>query len=515
MADGSTAKIKGYIQRGDWRSAGAMIKSALKANSQDGEALYLQGLLARAQGDYKAAFDSLVASLQIDEHYQPAMLELADMCVTSEHYDIAENYLYKLIELGNQDIKVLKYYAGCKYMQDEYQAAREIYSQTEKMYPSDSSIWVQQAQVCKTLGDYDNACAYFERCTSAPQTVVEGFWGLANLKRYRFSDGQLDVMRSVLRADDLGESRRSLLLFSMARAHEDRDEMDAAVLCYREANALQAKNKNYRPELFEEFVDQQIESYSSASLPKADTDADFCPVFVVGLPRSGSTLTEQILASHSQIEGTRELPYIGRLAYWLEQNQSYPNFDPAAIDADLNDMAKDYLAQAQSHRKTLQPFTIDKHPNNCLHIGLIRQILPNAKIIEIRRSPLDNCVSAYKQYFEHGQEFSYDLGTLGHYYSHYDRLMQHWHRLFGDSILRVDYEALLDEPEEQTRRMLDYVGVGFEEACLEFYANTRSVNTPSAEQVRQPLYKSAVGTWALFADHSAELVEQLGDLASQ
>ena len=258
--------------------------------------------------------------------------------------------------------------------------------------------------------------------------------------------------------------------------------------------------------------DRLIEVYSAeflASLSDAG-DPDSSPIFILGLPRSGSTLLEQILASHDEVEGTSELPYIGRMATSLNRNRAqginYPEAMRELAPANLAALGRDYLALAGMHRRSGAPRFIDKMPNNFPNVGLIALILPNAKIIDARRHPLDACLSCYRQLFAKGQNFTYDLTEIGEYYLQYQRMMDHWARVLPGRVLTVQYEEVVADFETQARRLLEFCGLPWQDACLRFYESDRPVRTPSSEQVRQPIYDRSVGHWRRYERHLGELM---------
>ncbi len=256
--------------------------------------------------------------------------------------------------------------------------------------------------------------------------------------------------------------------------------------------------------LIEVFSAEFLESCRSVGEP------DSAPIFILGLPRSGSTLLEQIIASHSHVEGTSELPYLGRLTQGLNraraEGASYPESVRGLTPQKFQALGAEYLAHARMHRRTKAPRFIDKMPNNFPHVGFLSLILPNARIIDARRHPLDACLSCYRQLFAKGQAFTYDLTEIGEYYRQYQRMMDHWAAVLPGRLLTVQYEEVVGDFEKQVRRLLEFCGLGWEKACLKFYESERTVRTPSAEQVRQPIYARSVGHWRHYEAHLDELI---------
>ena len=278
---------------------------------------------------------------------------------------------------------------------------------------------------------------------------------------------------------------------------------------------MQRAEVSYDPVQTETMNDRIIAAFDAkfiASVQGAG-DPDPAPIFILGLPRSGSTLLEQVLASHSAVEGTAELTYVGRLATSIgrqaRRGLSYPEaareLDPAAFAA----VGAEYLTLARLHRRAAAPRFIDKMPNNFPNIGLIATMLPNAKIIDARRHPLDGCLSCYRQLFAKGQNFTYDLTEIGEYYLQYQRMMEHWHAVLPGRVLTVQYEEVVADFAAQARRLLEFCGLSWEDACLRFWESERPVRTPSAEQVRQPIYDSSVGRWHHYERHLVELIDVL------
>jgi hypothetical protein len=309
------------------------------------------------------------------------------------------------------------------------------------------------------------------------------------------------------------------VLFALAKAAEDRGDHEAAWTWYVEGNAKARAQQSYDPVQTQQVHDALIEVFDADlfATRRGQGDPDPASIFVLGLPRSGSTLIEQILASHSAVEGTSELPYIGRIASSLGRSRADSLAYPAVLrqlDASaLRALGAEYLARAAVHRRLGRPRFVDKMPNNFPHVGLIALILPEARIIDARRNPLDTCVANFRQLYARGQAFSYDLYELGEYYLEYQRLMAHWDAVLPGRVLRVQYEDMVSDLEGGVRRLLDFCGLPFEPACLRYWETERAVRTASSEQVRQPLYASSVGQWRRYEGGIDELIEVLGPAA--
>lgn len=490
------------------------LRTVIEAEPENIDGHFMVGLSFSGQGKIMQAVKCYNTCLSIDQHHIPSLLELAEIFVRHEDYQKAEETLGLLLDLGRHDQAIQKHYAACKFSRDKYDEALMLYTAIEQEFPEDSHTWLQIGRINQVLGNFDKAVKKYNQCTHSEKQAVAGFWGLANLKRYQFTDAQIEQMLGLVTQTTLSENDKSLTHFALARAFEDRKQTEKSVEHYLTANKIQHQLRPYQGELFEQYVDTLILNGQVTEGQCADVDPSLpAPIFIVGLPRAGSTLTEQIIASHSKVEGTRELPYISRMAYGLEKQGTYPTKMNDVDSESLTKLANQYVQMASDHRKTNLPFFIDKHPNNCLHIGLIYKIFPNAKIVEVRRNPIDNCISAFKQYFQFGQEFSFDLAAVGHYYAHYDRLMQHWYKVLPNNVFRLQYEDLLDSSESKISELIAFLGLEMEQGCVEFYDNKRPVNTPSAAQVRQPLYKTSMENWKPFKAHIGSLKKNLGSLA--
>lgn len=382
----------------------------------------------------------------------------------------------------------------------EYEAATAIYRDVLARHPHQPKGWMSYGHALKTLGRRAECEAAYRRAVEQAPMLGEAWWSLANLKTLRFSDEDLAVMRDQLASDALADEDRFHLHYALGKALEDAGRYEDSFGHYSEGAALRRAQIRY---------DADETSAHAARSKALFTPAFFAerkgwgspapdPIFVVGLPRSGSTLVEQILASHSQVEGTMELPDVIAIAKRLGGRRGeglYPEA-LAQLDADaLRALGEEYLERTRVQRKTDRPFFVDKMPNNFAHAGLIHLMLPNAKIIDARRHPLGCCFSGFKQHFARGQTFSYGLEDIGRYYADYVDLMAHFDAVLPGRVHRVIYEAMVEDPEGQIRRLLDHCGLPFEAACLDFHQNDRAVRTASSEQVRQPIFKDGVDQW--------------------
>ena len=399
--------------------------------------------------------------------------------------------------------------AGVLPLLGEFDRAIGLYEALLAAHPNQPQIWLNYGHALRTVGRSDAAVAAFRRCIGFDAELTEAYLGLANLKLTAFSDDEVAAMRAIAARPALASEDRQQLTFALGKALEDRADYAASFANYAAGAALRHAQTPYDAAAFTSQTRRGIELFTRdffdqrAAFGAAAAD----PIFIVGLPRSGSTLIEQILASHSAVEGTMELPDIGFIADGLG---AYPDAVAGVSEAQSKALGEGYVASTRLQRKLGRPFFIDKMPNNFQFLGLIALILPNAKIIDARRHPLATCFSAFKQHFAQGQAFSYDLGDLGAYYRDYVALMSHFDQVRPGRVHRVIYEDLVDDTEGQVRRLLDHLGLPFEPACLTFYEAERAVRTVSSEQVRRPIFRDGLEQWRNYEPWLGPLKDALG-----
>jgi len=413
----------------------------------------------------------------------------------------------------------------------DHAGAVEAYETVLRHVPKSPAPWLAHAHTLRMLGRHDEAIASYRRSTERFPRLGEPWWSLANLKTFRFRDAEIETMRGLLAGQDVPVESRIQINFALGKALEDNGEYAASFEHYKEGNALKRATLGYNAEMTSVYAMNCKtlfgEKYFAERRHFGSGAPD--PIFVVGLPRSGSTLVEQILASHSQIEGTMELrilPYlVGRIGargiVQYRAGQTHPALatDTQApypeslrnLDAETAKVLGDeYIARAVQHRNTGKPFFVDKMPDNFAHIGLIQLILPNAKIVDVRRHPLACCTSSFRHYFPVGKDFSYGLGDLGRYYSDYVELMDHFDKVLPGKVHRIHYERLVGDLEGETRRLFGYLGLPFEEKTLRYHETQRAVRTPSSEQVRMPIFTDALDNWKHFEPYLGPLEAALG-----
>ena len=394
--------------------------------------------------------------------------------------------------------------------------ALEAYEQAARLQPDTVRLRMSMGHVQKTLGRRADSEASYKAALAMDPGVAEAYWSLADLKNYTLSDAEVATMQRLLTSDKRERANEAQLHFALGKAFEQRERYADSFSHYARGNALRRLDAPFDIAEFESRVARIRASFNQEffAARAGSGNPDPAPIFIVGLPRSGSTLLEQILASHSRVEGTMELPNIINITRQFDDlsaaRDGYPETVGTAPAGVLSALGSRYLAETAPLRSGREHFT-DKLPNNFSHIGLIQVILPNATIIDARRHPMDCCFSTFKQHFAEGQAFSYDLDDLGRYYRCYLSLMDHWDAVLPGRVLHVQYEELVRDPQTNIRRLLDHCRLPFEAACLNFHETRRSVRTASAEQVRRPIYTSGVGYWRHFETELRPLRQALGD----
>jgi len=402
-----------------------------------------------------------------------------------------------------------------------FDEALQVYDKVIATHPDFEQTFVSRGHAFKTIGRLNEGIESYRAAYRVRANYGDAYWSLANLKTYRFTDDEIAQMRAQIERPETPADDRYHLCFALAKALEDREQYEESFAFYEQGNALRRSGLRYDPDRLPLAMQRQVETCTAALFAdKAGVGADYRdPVFVVGMPRAGSTLLEQILASHSQIDGTMELPNIIATAHRLNgrrlvsEEANYPKILAELGAEHYRKLADAYMTDTAIHRHGAPRF-VDKMPNNFMHIGLIHLMFPHVRIIDARRHPVACCFSGFKQLFADGQEFTYSIDDIVRYYKSYVALMAHWDEVLPGKVLRVHYEHVVADPEQQVRRILEFLDVPFEEACLEFHRTERSVRTPSSEQVRQPIYRSGLEYWRNFEPYLAAMKTGLaGEIA--
>jgi tetratricopeptide (TPR) repeat protein len=498
--------------------AEALLRAHLKAFPTDVPAIRMLAEVAARLGRYEDAENLLRRCLELAPGFRPARQNLAAVLYRHDKPAEALPEVEQLLALEprNPGYRGLK--AALLGRIGEYAQAIELYRGVLEQYPNEPKVWMSFGHALRTAGSQEECVAAYRRSIELAPGFGEAWWSLANLKTVRFTPADLDAMRAQFARADLGHEDRFHLHFALGKALEDAGEFAVSFQHYAEGNRLRRAMIPYSAEENAAHVRRSKALYTREffAARQGQGAAAPDPIFVVGLPRSGSTLLEQILASHSLVEGTMELSDIIALVRQLSgrKKQSDPSRYPevlATLGAEqLRALGEQYLARTRIQRKTAAPFFIDKMPNNFAHVGFINLILPNARIIDARRHPLACCFSGFKQHFARGQNFSYSLEEIGRYYRDYVELMAHFDAVLPGRVHRVFYEALVDDTEAEVRRLLGYCGLPFEAQCLEFHRTVRAVRTASSEQVRQPIFREGLDQWRHYQAWLAPLQNELG-----
>jgi tetratricopeptide (TPR) repeat protein len=476
-----------------------VLRAHLKANPLDVAAIRLMAQLAARIGRYKDSEALLRRALELAPGFVAARSNLAFVLYRQNRVEDAIAVMEQVLSDDNEDHASRNLMAAALGRVGEYDEALALYVTLLERFPDHARMWMSNAHLLKTVGKQDEGIAAYRRAIALEPTLGEAWWSLANLKTVKFDDADITAMEAALSGVRLAEANRLHLHFALGKAYDDHQNPPIAFEHYAKGNALRYAQQGYDASAITALVDRIIAKFPANFFnARRDTGhSSNAPIFILGMPRAGSTLIEQILASHSQIEGTMELPDLPAMAMreggdditaWVD---TVPKMDAARLD----ELGAEYIVRTVIQRKTDKPYFIDKLPNNWLYIGLIQLILPNAKIIDARRHPLDCCFSNFRQHFAKGQAFSYDLADMGRYYADYVRLMAHFDAVLPRRVHRVIHETLVDNPEQEVRALLAYLDVDFEEACLNFHQNARAVRTASSEQVRRPLNRDGMDQW--------------------
>jgi len=466
------------------------------------EAFRLLGRIEHERNALDDAEQRLQTALKLAPDYRAARLDYVRVLLDQQKYLQARREIDAMRRLEPDDPYLLSLDAAAGAGLGRHEAAIEMYRELLAASPGSVELQVALGHSLQSGGGRQDAIECYRKAAAIRPSFGDAWWSLANLKTYRFSQEEMARMRAEEAAPAARLVDRYHLCFALGKAYEDRNEYQESWQFYERGHALKRAESRYFPEMTEANTRKQIEvctaEFFAARAGVGAPDPD--PIFIVGLPRSGSTLIEQILASHSQVDGTREFPDIPRIVRGLEGtppdlgNPRYPGVLADLDSEDFRSLGERYMTDTRAYRGD-KPFFIDKMPNNFRHIGLIHLMLPNAKIIDVRREPVACCFSNLKQLFASGQEFTYSIEHIARYYRSYLELMRHWDAVFPRRILRVWYEDVVEDLAQNVRRILEFCGLEFEPACVEFHKLNRSIHTASSEQVRQPIFREGLFQW--------------------
>jgi len=535
------------LQRDDFQEAESMFRKAVELLPNLGSSWF--GLVHALKGQDKLAEAKHICGqiLAANPDDQSAVRLMAGIAAEDGSVSEAGRLLQGAVDKFPDSIKAVTDLASFYTDEHQYAEAIEMYKRAVKLDPGNSEYQFLLGRYLSTVGHSSDALSAYDaglelnpkspegrsgrlyalRAVGRPEEVIEGYracidegvntgeswWALSSLRTYTFSDDDLGKMTALREVDDISDLDSQYLDFALGKALDDRHRHDEAWEYYTSGNEARRKLVFFDGVQFERKVDSIITAIDETAISRS-TEVEppaTTPIFIVGMPRSGSTLIEQILGSHSDVETTTELPYVTGLAgrAIFSEDQAPHAAIAGLATGDLVGIGNEYMNATKMHRSLSKPYFIDKMPENFLYLGLIAMTLPNARIIDARRNPIDTCVGNYRQWFATGKEYSYDLDELGDFYLQYWRIMQYWNDIMPGRILRVDYEDVVADTEKEVRRILEWCELPWEDNCLRFYESDRAVTTPSSEQVRQPVYKSAVGFWKHYEPHLDQLREIL------
>jgi tetratricopeptide (TPR) repeat protein len=499
---------------GELGRAEELIRSFLRNHGHHIEAMRLLAHIAMErdiQGDAQALLEGV---LELSPEYHAARFDYAQVLSKRQLHLEAGKQMEKLLAVEPTNRNYLTLYALTQVGLGRHERAIELYRELLSGARAPAELHLSIAHLLKTLGRTEAAIDEYRAAAATRAGYGDAYWSLANLKTYRFTAEELGRMIAAESDPATSADDRCHLCFALGKALEDRQEYPRSFEYYSRGNALKRAANPYRPERLERNARLQMEVCTPELFARhrggGAGAAD--PIFIVGLPRAGSTLIEQILASHSRVEGTHELADVPRIVAELDGRESqYPKVLSTMSTEDFRRLGERYLRETRAYRLAARPRFIDKMPNNFRHVGLIHLMLPNAKIIDARREPMACCFGNYKQLFAQGQVFTYGLEDLARYYRTYLELMRHWDAVLPGRVLRLHYEDVVQDLEQSVRRLLEFCELEFEPDCVSFHRTERSVRTASSEQVRQPIYREGLAHWRYYEPWLAPLTESLGD----
>ena len=494
-----------------------ILRAHLKRDPLDVAAIRLMAQLAARVGRYKDSEALLRRALDLAPDFTVARSNLAGILYRQNRFPEAVETLDQVLHFENDHVPSRNLKAAALGRIGDYDEALELYAELTQRFPDNAKLWMSQGHLLKTVGRQDDSVSAYRQALAIEPTLGEIWWSLANLKTVKFEDADVSAMQAALATPSLSDEDHFHLDFALGKAFDDRHEPERAFSHYAAANSLRRKELDYDPAVITDHVDGIITLFTSDFLAERTGQGCDAPdaIFILGMPRAGSTLVEQILSSHSAVEGTMELPDMPAIALREGRGGGPAGWINAVADmlpARLTELGAEFIERTRVQRKTDKPFFIDKLPNNWIYVGLIHLILPNAKIIDARRHPMDCCFSNFRQHFARGQAFSYDLADIGDYYADYVRLMAHFGAVLPGRVHRVIHEKLIEEPELQIRALLEYLELPFEDSCLNFHRNARAVRTASSEQVRRPINRDGMDQWKPYDQWLTPLRVALGPL---
>ena len=505
-----------FTHEGKLARADHICRQYLQDHPHDIEAMRLLANIGRDLNIYEDAEFLLESALLFDPDNAMIKYDYINILTKRQKYGEALKHAQAFYDEDPKNLNAMKLLSTALFRTDRYKEAIDIYNDILKVEPKNTDVMLSMGHLYKTSGEINKSIDSYQKAYKTDKYFGDSYWSLANLKTYEFTDKEVSSMKQMVKDKYVDEEEKAFMHFALGKAYEDREKFNLSFEHYKAGNQIKKNKALFNIDDFERDCNNQKDVCTNElfEMKKDWGSENKAPIFILGLPRVGSTLIEQILSSHSMVEATHELPNIISTALRLNERKAqditsrYPDILLSLSAPQLKMIGDKYISDSEVFRTDKQYF-LDKMPNNFRHIGLIKLILPNAKIIDIRRSSMSACFACYKQLFAEGQEFTYDLKDLAGYYNNYVELMDHWNKVLPNQILSINYEDVVNNFEESVNEILKYCEIPFETECLEFYKSKRSVKTPSAEQVRQPIYKSGMDYWKNYETYLDELKNNL------
>ena len=508
--------VLSFIHEGKLKKADDLCRYFLRNSPHHLDAMKLLATICTKLHVYEDSEFLLESCLVFEPENIHTSIEYINLLIKRQKYGPALNYAKKLYDKNENNISVQTCYAITLQQTDNQKEALKLYSKILEKNPNIPNLLLSRGHLYKNFGQINKSIESYKSAYQLNKSFGDSYWSLANLKTYKFTQKEISLLKDMVNDEFISDEEKIFMHFALGKSYEDINDYKKSFDHYNLGNQLKLPYTKYKSQEFVEECRNQKEVCTKDlfDIKKGWGSASDEPIFVLGLPRVGSTLVEQILASHSMVDATHELPNILATAHKLnlrralDTDSRYPEILLSLSEPQLKLIGDKYLSDSEVFRSGSKYF-IDKMPNNFRHIGLIKLILPNAKIIDIRRNSMSACFSCYKQLFAEGQEFTYSQERLASYYNNYVELMDHWNAILPDEILSITYENLIINFEDSVNSILEYCNLPFEQSCIEFYKSKRSIKTPSAQQVRQPIYTSGMDYWKNYEPYLGDLKKHL------